>query len=202
MYERIGVQEILNGKLRQLAMFIMPGGRDRAYHADLRGKPNFLLRRFVEAGGTYLGICAGAYYGCKRVEFDRGFPLEVCEERELQFFSGTAVGPAYGKGTFDYESSKGVRMASIGTSEGIFYSHYNGGCTFEGDFSHIRILGRYLDLPNQPPAIIQLRVGDGTVILSGVHIEKHLSHFPENPSADEVKMEMKDRLARLGAIIR
>ena len=40
-------------------MFVMPGGADLPYCAALNGAPNARIRRFVEAGGTYLGICAG-----------------------------------------------------------------------------------------------------------------------------------------------
>lgn len=199
--ERFGVKEILEGQLQRLSVFIMPGGRDRPYHAALKGMPNSFIKKFVEQGGTYLGICAGAYYGCKWVEFDQGFPLEVCEERELGFFGGKAIGPAYGKGTFAYKSEKGARIARIGTERGIFYTYYNGGCTFSGDLSDVRILARYLDLPGEPPAIIECPIQKGKAILSGVHIEKQLSHFSEYSAADEMKMEMKDRLARIGAVI-
>ena len=52
-----------------------------------------------------MGICAGSYYGSRKVEFDLHGPLEVNEERELKLFKGRAVGPAY-KG-FDYKSTKG-----------------------------------------------------------------------------------------------
>lgn len=153
------------------SLLIMPGGRDRPYHADLKGEGCRRIRDFVEQGGTYLGICAGAYFGAKRVEFDQGFPLEVSEERELMFFHGAAVGPAYGKGTFDYHSQKGARAAKVKTSQGVFHTYYNGGCTFDGDFSSCRILARYADLPDEPPAILECRVGKGKAILSGVHIE-------------------------------
>ena len=35
------------------------------------------IRKFVEGGGAYLGLCAGAYFGCRHIEFERGTPLEV-----------------------------------------------------------------------------------------------------------------------------
>ena len=151
--------------------FILPGGRDRPYHAAFRGAGNRKIRAFVEKGGTYIGLCAGAYYASSRVEFDRGFPLEVSEERELSFFAGKAVGHVYGGGTFSYESNRGARAARIETANSVFYSYYNGGCTFIGDLTPCQILARYTDLPNQPPAIIACRIGLGTAILSGVHIE-------------------------------
>jgi len=163
-------------------LLIMPGGRDKPYHSVLSGKGNARIRSFVENGGTYLGICAGAYYGCQTVEFDRNFPLEVCEERELEFFQGTAIGPAYGKGTFDYGSLRGARAARLQTDLGILHAYHNGGCYFTGDFSQVRILARYLDLPGHPPAILECPVGQGKAILSGVHLETSaLSLNSEDP---------------------
>lgn len=29
---------------------------------------------YVHAGGSYLGLCAGAYYACDRIEFELGTP--------------------------------------------------------------------------------------------------------------------------------
>lgn len=195
----ITADQIRSYGLEKFSIFVMPGGRDRPYHAALQGTGNERIREFVENGGTYVGICAGAYYGCSRVEFDKGFPLEVCEDRELKFFDGIAVGPAYGKGTFEYTSEKGARKAKLKCANGILHVYYNGGCTFEGDLSKVEILARYLDLPDHPPAIIQCTVGKGRAILSGVHIE--LGHLTENISSNQVKMEMKDRLACIGAAI-
>lgn len=35
--------------------------------------PDFLSAAgYVEAGGSYIGLCAGAYYACSRVEFEPG----------------------------------------------------------------------------------------------------------------------------------
>ncbi len=154
-------------------LLIIPGGRDRPYHRDLKGAGNQKIRRFVEAGGIYLGICAGAYYACSLVDFERGHPNEIIEERELQFFSGNAIGPAYGLGLYDATSTRGARLAKL--ELGSVYFH--GGPTFQGDFTNVEILARYLDLPDQPPAIISCPVGKGRAILSGVHVEKNKTIF-------------------------
>lgn len=50
---------------------------------------------YVEGGGSYLGLCAGAYYGCSSVEFEPGSSMEVSGDRELAFFPGAAIGAAY-----------------------------------------------------------------------------------------------------------
>ena len=168
----LNLPHLLEGNWKKRAsLFIMPGGRDLPYHADLQGVGNAHIRQFVEEGGAYLGICAGAYYGCKQVEFDQGSSLEVCGGRELCFFSGKAVGPAYGTGTFDYNSAKGARAALLTTEIGNIHVYYDGGCFFEGDLTDCKILARYAELPGKPAAIIECKVGKGKAILSGVHLE-------------------------------
>lgn len=168
----INAAAILNTSWEETcSLLIMPGGKDKPYHAALQGEGCRRIRRFVENGGGYLGICAGAYFGAKNIEFDLGFPLEVCEERQLAFFPGKAVGPAFGKGTFDYDSQKGARAAKLKSGYGEFHVYYNGGCTFEGSFSTCKVLAWYADLPRSPPAIVECSIGKGKAILSGVHLE-------------------------------
>jgi biotin--protein ligase len=155
----------------RVSHFVLPGGRDRPYHAAFLGEGNRRIRTFVENGGIFVGICAGAYYGCSAVEFEKGLALEVCETRELSFFPGKAVGPAYGKGIFAYDSEQGARAARLTEEQGEFTAYYNGGCTFEGDFTGVKILARFADLPGQPPAVIECSIGKGKAVLSGVHLE-------------------------------
>jgi hypothetical protein len=50
---------------------------------------------FVNSGGSYLGLCAGAYYACSRVQFEEGSRLQVVGDRELAVFPGIACGAAY-----------------------------------------------------------------------------------------------------------
>lgn len=64
-------------------------------------------------GGKFLGICAGAYYGSCEVKFETEGPLEVVGKRELQFFPGTAYGPAYGLRKFCYENNSGAQIATL-----------------------------------------------------------------------------------------
>ena len=45
-------------------------------------------QEFVENGGSYLGICAGAYFACDYIEFDKNGPLEVVGPRDLKFYPG------------------------------------------------------------------------------------------------------------------
>jgi len=96
----------------QCRLLLLPGGADLPYCAQLNGQGNKIIRDFVEGGGSYIGLCAGAYYGSGRVEFEVDTPaLAVEGSRELRFFPGTARGSVY-KG-FDYESERGAVAAPV-----------------------------------------------------------------------------------------
>lgn len=171
-------------------LLIFPGGRDVPYQAALQGEGNRKIRAFVEQGGSFLGICAGAYYGCGSVEFDKGGELEVAGDRELAFFRGVGRGPAYGPGTYVYGSEAGARAALISDERGgeVMRSYYNGGCYFDEVASHpdVEVLSRYLDLEGEPPAIIKIPVGRGVAILSGVHLETRATYLVAEEMAREL----------------
>lgn len=48
----------------------------------------------MSEGGSYLGLCAGAYYAASQVQFEPGSALQVVGDRELGFFRGIARGAA------------------------------------------------------------------------------------------------------------
>jgi glutamine amidotransferase-like uncharacterized protein len=90
-------EEIIQGNWRKNARcFVMPGGADVPYGHALNGPGNAMIRDYVESGGVYVGICAGAYYAARRIEFDENGPQEVLGSRELGFFPGTVIGPHWG----------------------------------------------------------------------------------------------------------
>lgn len=150
-------------------MFVMPGGASRPYCEKLSGQGNDHIRHYVETGGTYLGLCAGAYYAASRVEFDKQGPLEVIGNRELHFFKGVAIGPLI---PYVYQSQKGASILTVRDHEGKKWTtYYNGGGYFH---SHnitddsMTILARY---PDQKAAVIGVTIGKGRAILSGIHPE-------------------------------
>ena len=172
-------------------LLVMPGGRDLPYCKDLNGEANKQIRIFVEEGGSYLGICAGGYYGSAHVEFAKGdLTYQVLGPRELAFFPVVAKGPAIP--WLGYQTNAGARAAEVGVAEaGIevlgvakdtLLLYYNGGCVFapkdEEDHQYHVLLtykGQDLLLPpdhhSEPVGMIGGRVGEGKVILSGLHIE-------------------------------
>lgn len=162
--------DVKRGKWREKAdLFIMPGGRDIPYDRALRGKGNQQIREFVESGGKYLGICAGAYYGAAKVEFELGTDLEVNEERELAFYPGKAVGTLFPG--FVYGTERGAHLVEVRTKTGTETFYYNGGCGFPAveNFPVVEVLGRIAG--TGIAAIIRRKVGRGFAVLSGVHVE-------------------------------
>lgn len=67
------------------ALLVIPGGRDLPFVEELSMKTKVTrrIREYVQEGGRYLGICAGAYFGSKEVHFDIGGSMEVKGDREL-----------------------------------------------------------------------------------------------------------------------
>lgn len=65
---RLDRGEIRGGKLGSCCLLIMPGGRTGQMVKALGSKGLERIRRFVSAGGGYVGICAGAYIAAEKVE--------------------------------------------------------------------------------------------------------------------------------------
>lgn len=143
--EKTDAAAIREGTLSEhCQLLVMPGGRDLPYCSKLNGHGNEKIREFVRNGGSYLGLCAGGYYGTSYVQFAERDPvLKVVGPRELKFFPGVARGPTF-QG-FQYDSNAGARACSINLqpaakplfnevccSEGIasLAVYYNGGCYF------------------------------------------------------------------------
>lgn len=169
--------------MQDTALLIMPGGADIPYMEMLRGQANSNIKLYVENGGKYIGICAGAYYSADRIEFAKGDSiLEVIGERELKFFPGVVIGPTYSGFSYNAEDTSGLRAAKVfwqelngpfrvGHEFVIFY--YGGGHFVNAEaYPNVTILARYgTDTAQQPVAIVECKVGAGKAILSGVHFE-------------------------------
>jgi glutamine amidotransferase-like uncharacterized protein len=178
------VQAIIAGHLDRdnffddLDVFVMPGGADLPYCAKLNGSRNKRLRNWVEQGGIYLGLCAGAYYGCSRIIFN-GHYGEITGDRELNFLKGTAIGSISELAPPYDHTLKSAAIISLITNTGEeTASFYHGGPFFEIDSeSEATVLARYQTIKNNPPAIVECSVGGGKALLCGVHPEMSSSEL-------------------------
>ena len=166
--------------LKDSQLLIMPGGRDIPYQKKLKNKGNRIIKKFVENGGSYLGICAGAYYASSCVEFDKNGSNEVLEKRDLKFFKGKCIGPAL-KTKFEYSSEKFSSEQSIITKSGLIKMHLNGGGFFaKAHLKKCRVMGRFED---NKAAILKIKDKKGKVILTSLHIERDIEENKEERRA-------------------
>lgn len=220
--DRYDVQLITPKSLRidpwftSCALLVFPGGRDLPYLHDLTGTTNARIREYVQAGGRYLGFCAGAYYACERVEFEvEGVPeMTVRGERELRFFKGVGKGTAFPG--FAYDTEVGAREVIVGLERSVWKEHwpglkgedeedeemkvkvwYNGGGVFVprldatglqgNEEDEMEVIGRYEELEGRPIAGVKCKVGDGVAVLWAVHPEHALSSSsPSTPSSSTI----------------
>jgi len=156
---------------------VMPGGAATPYRQKLQVQGNKKIADYVKNGGAYLGICAGAYYACAKVEFEKDIPELgiVREDGLLRLIEATAVGTLRKElGIRPYAtnqaSAAAVRVVWCADGENHL-AHYHGGPRFEVQDNAAEILADYGDIQGKPPAIVCKTFGQGRVVLSGVHIE-------------------------------
>ncbi|KAJ4305158.1 biotin holocarboxylase synthetase [Kalmusia sp. IMI 367209] len=186
------------------ALLVFPGGADLGYCRTLNGEGNRRISRYVNAGGAYLGFCAGGYYGTSKCEFEVDDPeMAVVGDRELGFFPGVCRGLAFAG--FVYHSEAGARAVDLTIHKAAFSevkdelpenfkSYYNGGGVFVDarklEDRGVEILASYtedlhVDSGEGEAAVVYRKVGQGHVILTGPHPEfapANLSKPADNPN--------------------
>ena len=157
--------------------FFLGGGRSTPYREKLRHQGDDKIREYVNKGGIYFGVCAGAYYSCKRTEFESDIPNSCIETNEvLGLLDATAKGTLYKEyGIKPYELSANSAVVSkikwLSDNE-EHAAYYHGGCYFNpNENGNVEVLAVYDDIGEQKPAIVKGKYGDGLVIASGVHFE-------------------------------
>ncbi|KAF8527624.1 class II aaRS and biotin synthetase [Hysterangium stoloniferum] len=165
------------------ALLVIPGGRDLPYVSSLApATPQ--IRAYVERGGAFLGICAGAYYASRRVEWETGSAVEVAGERPLAFFDGVCRGSVYPN--FAYESESGARAVAVedlASGEVVRGMYHNGGGEFvgvgAGATATVTALAKYMEGEGEGKvAAVHCRVGKGVAVLWGAHPEYALTAEP------------------------
>jgi biotin--protein ligase len=141
-------------------------------------------------GGSYLGFCAGGYYGTSRCEFEVDDKnMAVVGDRELGFYPGICRGLAFAG--FVYHSEAGARAADLKIHKDRFHhvradmpdtfkSYYNGGGVFVDakklESRGVEILASYtedlhVDAGEGAAAVVYRKVGEGHIVLTGPHPE-------------------------------
>lgn len=190
--ETVTAEEIIKGILKKTDIFIIPGGADLPYCKKLNGEGNRKIIEYVAQGGLYIGICAGAYYGCQRVDF-KGEEYTVKGERELGFFQGTAKGSlaSLTNGNYFNEKVNSKEMVLLNFEEISKISekekyYYHGGPAFIPDrenetdskygIQNYQIIARF---QNGMPAAVTGIKDKGRYFLSSIHFELQKDIYDE-----------------------
>lgn len=162
---------LLNGNLERYDALIVPGGFSWFEKLSAGKNGEDAIRDYVSNGGSYLGICAGAYFASKDVHWEGGkYPYD------LQLFDGIAEGAIDEIAEWPKSGAAVVTITREGKARGLAAVdgkaiYYSGGCRFVGG-TDVTVLANYSD---GTPAIIRCPFGPekkGTVVLTGLHFER------------------------------
>ncbi|MBO0857065.1 MAG: hypothetical protein J2P21_01140 [Chloracidobacterium sp.] len=143
------LNEMSESQLRAYRLLIIPGGNFEQIGKGLPSSATANVRNAVHSGLNYLGICAGAFfagdspYNGLNLTSGVKFPFYALEDHGVR--------------------KAAVEVAIAGSPALTHYWEDGPQLTGWGD-----IVARY---PDGTPAIVEGKVGDGWVILSGVHPE-------------------------------
>lgn len=163
--------DIKNGDLADYDMIVIPGGWAGTYNEDLAGSGIIEIQEFVEDGGSFFGVCAGAYFGCNLISWEGGtidYPLGL--------FGGWGVGPI--EEIASWPNYAMTRIQINHSSLIIDFSDepvnhtvmYYGGPWFDiSGQEDIHTLATYE--ANNKSAMIAFECEEGRVFLSGPHPE-------------------------------
>jgi glutamine amidotransferase-like uncharacterized protein len=162
---------IKTGALIDYDLFVVPGGYAADYNDALGYGGLSQIRSFVEGGGAFFGVCAGAYFACDRIVWE-GSPIDY----SLDLFAGTGIGaidaiaewPNYNMCVVDLNKSNSlIDFSEEPNNHTVLY--YGGPYFTLDESSGAEVLASYRI--NDQPAMIAFEYDAGRVFLSGPHPE-------------------------------
>jgi glutamine amidotransferase-like uncharacterized protein len=161
-----------------------PGGFSYNYKVKLHNKTINNIRNYVAKGGSYIGICAGAFFAASTVVWEG---LEY--DYSLGLFKGKAVGSIYEIAPWDNykmtEIAINRKNPIIGNSNSELSVLYYGGPYFESEQTEYDTVAVWKE-NNNKTAIINFNYQNGKVLLIGPHLEieensdRDSTNFAEN----------------------
>ena len=177
----IDAQDVRDGKLNGLDLFMVPGGDSEKQCLDLGDDGMAEVRRYVAAGGSYLGVCAG--YHCA-----------LCRPNRIGLFPYTIIKGGHGDSAPVAMELNERGAEVIGVPAGNYVVTYAKGpiatpCVLPWDvecraeeLGHYRSTVARADHPEinffGRPAILRADFGKGKVIATSFHPELRESTYP------------------------
>lgn len=167
-WQSLTPERIKNGswKPEPTQLLLMPGGQSWTYLEDLSEQGAEEIKKFLSLGGSYLGICAGAFYATSNREGGKKTGPYGIGLLDGVAYDGTALGTSpFKDGMLDFwilSLQKVMRMVLFGGPSFRYSSQ-------EEQEKQVQVLARFPTI--QEPAIVRLDFGSGRVALSGPHLE-------------------------------
>lgn len=170
-WKEIGFSVVNNKDLRSLYKAIfMPGGYAYYYTTAINASGNQHIRDLINSGGSYIGICAGAYYAADKVVWDG-----VMYDYPLKLFKGTAQGAIDAIIPWDGYKMTGIDInpanpVNVVQPSSYTMVYYGGPFLLPDGSQQIETLATYQSY-NGEKAAINFEYGNGRVLLIGPHPE-------------------------------
>ena len=173
-------------------LFIVPGivGETCLYYDHLGGDNAGHIKTYVEKGGVYLGICAGAFQVMTDIRYTNKDGIVLTRKSPFGFIEGYAEGPVDGKEVQNplgiINGHTAVRPLELCAQFSIFKTQaraiYSSGPAFYPSGIKGTGLARYQDAPKKPIALISAYYGEGLVLGSGTAPYYTAKQYPDiNP---------------------
>jgi glutamine amidotransferase-like uncharacterized protein len=167
----VSAADIRNDILNDYDIIAVPGGWAWAYFQDLTTAGVARIRSFVENGGAFFGVCAGAYFACDNIRWegsDIGYSLNLYPNLGIGPIEEIAAWPGHNMTRINL--NKGLEGPDLSGEPDSHTVMYYGGPYFETNGTEgVTILATYE--VNDEPAIIAYEYGQGRLVLSGPHVE-------------------------------
>ena len=148
---------------------VVPGGNGWEQWHALGDDGLVAIRSFVRGGGSYVGVCAGAYLATDEVRWEEegvtDYPLDLLDGRAVGALDEIAPWPRVGATRLELTGAGRARGLEWPAEETFFYQ---GGPRFESVDDAV-VLATY---PDGEPAIVGATYGKGRVTLTAVHFER------------------------------
>jgi glutamine amidotransferase-like uncharacterized protein len=150
-------QAEIDAFFKNVKVWIMPGGYARNEIEAMSATLRSALKSFVQAGGGYVGWCAGAFAATSEVGTTGSPGL------------GIMAGNSAVYSTTSKQNSYGGSIEKTTWFSGIRYLYLEGGPYFYNLPSSVEVIGRYDN--NVSVSAVRSTYGNGRVFLTGTHPE-------------------------------
>jgi glutamine amidotransferase-like uncharacterized protein len=169
--QRVTADEIRSGILEKFDVLEVPGGWAGSYHASLGTDGQEAIQKFVNNGGGYIGVCAGAYLASSLVRWDGSFiryHLDLVRTMAVGPIDAIAPWPDYAMTAVDYQP----HPITDGLPNPSHLLYYGGAYFISKGISASPVDATYEDSSVYGmPAMLAKEYGLGRIFLTALHPE-------------------------------